>query len=1132
MKSKIRRIGEEDNILFELIHYKVSLDFLVESQNRELNEKYKKIILSEFRNISCEVDKKQNKFYLQYKLKSQDNWLPNCSLSLSNEVNIVIKLLILNENEDKQKYITSYLNELANSKNQSLIPYTRLFILNNKHYENYLQRIKNKLPIDKSEAGVIYCPLKESGFKYIYKFTLIQIIQAINDYGKKQYEIGKHKDQNRSSKEIIFKKIEESILYHDFRNALNLCSYLENSVNWLSELSSIREIVGLISFYQDYYSTPNHNDFSFRYEIKELLEELADLYRKKKDYCRECECLLRLSIYYSYFIGSESKCEKIIQRILIASQNTPYEFQIFLMLQIIWLYQQRNNIRKQNFNNYIGITICQKNNEEIKNTLNLFINFLNSHFPIYDIYHKKIENLEIFNNIHRKVIKKGWKNLLFQMEEKDNNGQMVLKEVSKKKIVKGSKIFISNYNKDINQFKYNLIWFNIQECLFRNIINYCKNNHEMLFVLIYYMSYLQSLEKDLNENKQYEIVNEITNDSFLNINKKINLSLYKVPILIKITPICSNIKFDISKNEKLPKKKQLFLYNPWKKSSTINYFWSKNSYQYITIEFQNILKIPITLNNIIILFERKKIEKENNQKENDSKEKDTEKDKEKEKDKENDSKDKDKNKENDTKEIDENFNKGRLPICFPTSVTIPPNEKATVIEKIKMVDEVIFDIIGIKYDVFNFTTEQYIDANGNGLYYCCENLLKDNYYSTVSTGKKKIFVNLKGIQVYKEIPQLEIINLNSISTYDNNNNNNYIPSDTVMNLYEYQEYIFPFEFKNNGNYPIDEITYFVYNYKKEDYKICLFENTVKNKIDIGETYKIEYKYIHKRTNYKIEFRFYLKSNKKDIENENEEEIIKPYIFYFKRINTENLLNFDNPKIIPEVNNNSIEEICKRDNRLPFNYNYVYSYNKQIFSFSASNSRKNKISLLIKDENNILKQESINDEYSKEISFDININTKLSNVNIFWECANGIMNVKGNMNIYDIFPILKNNLKEENYFQFSLDVKKNNDQGCGDEMNIFDITYSVKNTSDKKFNDLKLFCYVYQNINESEFSLNDELFYEGSLISSKNVLEPNESLMNRIILYLEKKYLNYATTFLLINPENKTVYMSPINKELK
>ena len=105
-------------------------------------------------------------------------------------------------------------------------------------------------------------------------------------------------------------------------------------------------------------------------------------------------------------------------------------------------------------------------------------------------------------------------------------------------------------------------------------------------------------------------------------------------------------------------------------------------------------------------------------------------------------------------------------------------------------------------------------------------------------------------------------------------------------------------------------------------------------------------------------------------------------------------------------------------------------------------------------------------------------------------------------------------------------------GCGDEINIFDIKYSAKNISDKKFKELKLFCYVYQNINDADFSLNEELFYEGSLISSINILEPNESLINEIVLYLDKKYLNYVTTFLLINPENSTVYMSPLNKELK
>ena len=222
-----------------------------------------------------------------------------------------------------------------------------------------------------------------------------------------------------------------------------------------------------------------------------------------------------------------------------------------------------------------------------------------------------------------------------------------------------------------------------------------------------------------------------------------------------------------------------------------------------------------------------------------------------------------------------------------------------------------------------------------------------------------------------------------------------------------------------------------------------------------------------------------------------------------------------------------------DKRLPFNYNYIYSFNKKIFSFSVSNSRKNKISLLIKDENNsVLKQDSINDEYSKEISFDINNNTNISNVNIYWECANGILNLKGSMSLCDIFPNLKNNVVDENYFNFSIEMNKKDDGACKDEINIFEIKYSAKNVSNKKFTDLKLFCYVYQNINGSEFSLNDELFYEGSLISSTNSLEPNESLDNRILLYLDKEYVNYSTTFLLINPENSTAYMSPLNVKLK
>ena len=475
----------------------------------------------------------------------------------------------------------------------------------------------------------------------------------------------------------------------------------------------------------------------------------------------------------------------------------------------------------------------------------------------------------------------------------------------------------------------------------------------------------------------------------------------------------------------------------------------------------------------------------------------------------------------DRNSINEEFlNKGILPKCFPTSITIPPNSTSTVSEKILMQDELILDIVGIKYGIFNVTTEQYVNPDGNGLYFSCENILKDDYYSTIITGKKKLYVNLNDIQIYKEMPRLDIIKVNNI--YDND----------TLNLYEYQEFLFNFEMENKGNYNIDEIDYFVYVYKKEDYKVCIKEGNIKHLININDKYNFEYKYFHLSAHYKIEFRFYLKSDKYEKENENSEELISPYIFYFKKLNTNNLLNFSFPKIIPQINSNSIEEICKMDKRLPNNFKYVYSFNKKIFSFNASNTRKNKIFLEIKDNNNLIKKEIITDDYSKEIEFEINSGSKLSDIKIEWECDSGVINnLKGAMSIGDIFPNLKNDFVDENFFGFSLDVDKKNNEECGNDINIFEIKYCVKNNSDKNFNNLKLMCYVYQNINEGEISLNDDLFYEGSLISFKNNLKQNEELINKIVIYLDKKFDNYCTTFLLINSDDKIVYMSPINRNL-
>ena len=1086
-EKNIRKIEELDNPLFDLMQYKVNLEFISESKNQKLYDKYKKIILTEFRSIEVQLKNITKKIYLKYKLSSKgESLIDKYSLNLNEEPNINLKFLILNDSEDKQKYITSYLNSLAQSKNQNLMLYSRLFIINDKFYENFVYNIKNKIPTAKNEVGIIYTPMKEKSFNYIYKCTLIQIIQVFNDFGKKYYDKIKLKEIKTFKKEDIFKQIEEGILYQDFKYVINLCNYTENTMNWIPEMNKIREIVGICLFYEDYYS---NEDIIFSEEIKKFFEEVKDKYKKKKDIIRECLCLFKLCVYYLYFPGIENKCERNIQKLLsIANNNNiEYEFQILLHLKIMWLYKQIKFCRKINLNNYLVISLCQKNfsdDNKIKNYMNIFLKLLTdkNNFPIYDIYHKKINNSEIFRQIHKSFEKNGWKNILIQMEEKDSEGNIKLIEATKKKIKKGSILYIKKFIDIIQNYEYKLKWYNIQECLYRNIINYYKLNQDKMFELIFYISYLIALESDMIEKKQNEIYNEIMKKS---INKKLNLSLYKIPLLIKLIPKCSNIKFDINPNEKIQKKKQLFLYNPWKKASSINYFWTKNSYQYVIIELHNVLKIPIVLNNIIILFERKKI---NNEEEKDN-----------------------------NKDII--INEGQLPKCFPTSITIPPDTITSVSSKILMKDELIFDIVGIKYDVFNITTEQYISPDGNGLYFSCENILKDDYYSTIISGKKKLYVNLNSIQIYQEIPRLEIINMDTMF------------NNSILYLYEYQEYLFNFKFRNNGIYDINEINYFVYVYKKEDYKVCIKEGTIKQEIKLNEIYNFEYKYFHLSTYYKIEFRFYLNSDKYLTENESSEEILNPYIFYFKKLSTDNLLNFANAKIIPQIDNNSIEDLCKIDQRLPNDYKYIYSFNKKIFSFNASNNRKNKIILEIKDNNNnLIKKESINDEYSKEIEFDINSGSILNNIKIEWQCDTGLNNnLKGAMNIGDIFPNLKNNLLDENYFEFFLDINKINNEECGDDINIFEINYRVKNNSDKIFNKLKLMCYIYQNVTDGDIMLNDDLFYEGSLISFIDNLKQNETLNNKIVLYLDKKYDNYCTTFLLINPDNKTVYMSPINK---
>lgn len=124
------------------------------------------------------------------------------------------------------------------------------------------------------------------------------------------------------------------------------------------------------------------------------------------------------------------------------------------------------------------------------------------------------------------------------------------------------------------------------------------------------------LHENLTSEEQQKISESIIQNSNL-LQEKIFLNLLKLPFLMRIIPISSDIKFDMKKNpnykpliseeeNKQQSGNKVFLYNPWEKNDGINYYWTANSHQKIFVEFYNPLSIEIKVSKIVIIFEGKK----------------------------------------------------------------------------------------------------------------------------------------------------------------------------------------------------------------------------------------------------------------------------------------------------------------------------------------------------------------------------------------------------------------------------------------------------------------------------------------------------------------------------------------------
>jgi hypothetical protein len=208
--------------------------------------------------------------------------------------------------------------------------------------------------------------------------------------------------------------------------------------------------------------------------------------------------------------------------------------------------------------------------------------------------------------------------------------------------------------------------------------------------------------------------------------------------------------------------------------------------------------------------------------------------------------------------------------------------------------------VGLKYEIFNTVGIQFVDVNGNGLFFGYENFSKD---PLSSFGGKKEKINLKNIKIYPPIPNLEIKILDSSSKIING----------CLDLFNYQYYNFSFLLTNKSEHPIEEIYVNVYAYKKDDYKILINEIKIKkegNLIEAGQDYIYNYEYLHRKCFKKIEFKIYYTASK--YTNSEADVLLKPYLLYQKSLNTIKLLDMSNLKVIPMLSNNMIHTITLSD----------------------------------------------------------------------------------------------------------------------------------------------------------------------------------------------------------------------------
>ena len=645
----------------------------------------------------------------------------------------------------------------------------------------------------------------------------------------------------------------------------------------------------------------------------------------------------------------------------------------------------------------------------------------------------------------------------------------------KKKIEPKKQLSVRKNLDNISKYIFKLVWKEIQYYINLNILSYYNEKKDFENSLIYSLGYLQ-LMTSMIDIKTQKIIMGFNIRNSLSTQKKVFLNISKIPLLIRIIPVTSDIRFDVSTNQNKRRRSQIFLYNPWEqnKSTNNNYYWTTNSYQKINVQFYNPLDIEIEINKIHIIFD------------------------------------------------------GSQPTVYPSSVVIPPKTSIVISTKIFPNEEGTTNIIGVKYQMTNTVGIQYVDDNGNGLFYNYENKYIDptkNYTNLL--GSKLQLISLSEIKIYPEIPKLKYQLLG----------NEFI--DGKLNLFDNQIYNFQFKLTNFGIYDVDQIICYVYVYKANNYKITLEEITKEVNIPKnGGKYIFNYEYWHKSSYEKIELKIYYSSNEKNkISLVKDDVLLKQYLYFTSKIETFPTFNFKSIIIKPMVMSSDINEISLIDKKITYNYNSFYCSSKNYIGFLVDNIHDSRLTIKIYDEHSQqnIQNESLDRRKSKEVSAELDSDINPKDIVIKWKLID-FYNCEGKIVLHDIFPYYNVNMWKK--FIFNLSYEEMEVKGSENGVKYYKCNFKIKNNQKIEYHGLKFQIYIYQCLSNNQEEnylfnnlLNDKLFIEGCVNLNIDKFEINEEFNYNINLYPLKKE-EFNVSCILIDKDKKEAYFCPSVINLK